>query len=68
MKDIEYVVRNATNTWKNIYLLHKLSDQTMEIKDDDDDSDKDEEETYTKPTHFDNEEDEEDKWEEATEE
>ena len=44
IKDIEYVVRNAKNTWINAYHLHKPSEQPIEIKDDDDDSDKDEEE------------------------
>ena len=43
MKDIEYVVKNATNTWRNVFYLHKLSEYPVEIKDDDDDdSDKDE--------------------------
>ena len=43
IKDIEYVVRNATNTWRNVFNLQKLSQKPIEIKDDDDDSDKDEE-------------------------
>ena len=42
MKDIEYVVRNSTNTWRNVFHLHKWSEYPVEIKDDDDDSDKDE--------------------------
>ena len=42
MKDIEYVVRNSMNTWRNVFHLHKLSEYPIEIKDDDDDSDKDE--------------------------
>ena len=43
MKDIEYLVKNATNTWRNVFHLHKLSEYPMEIKDnDDDESDKDE--------------------------
>lgn len=42
MKDIEYVVKNATNAWRNVFHLHKLSEYPIEIKDDDDDSDKDE--------------------------
>ena len=37
MNDIEHVVRNATNTWKNIYLLHKLSDFVVHISDKEDD-------------------------------
>ena len=42
IKDIEHVVRDATNMCKNIYLLHKPSEDLVEIKDDDDDGDKDE--------------------------
>ena len=42
MKDIEYVVKNATNKWRNVFRLHKLSEHPDEIKDDDNDSDKDE--------------------------
>ena len=43
IKDIEHVVNDATNMWKNIYHLHKSSDDTVEIKDinSDDDSDDD---------------------------
>ena len=45
MKEIEHVVKNATNTRKNVYLLHKLSDFSINIKDDDDDQEeKDDEE------------------------
>ena len=70
MKDLEYVVRNATNTWRNVYYLHKLSDQLVEIKDDDDDSDKDED--FTQFVMVDYQElmkdDEEEKEEEAIEE
>ena len=36
MKDIEHVVKNTTNTWKNVYLLHKLSDFIVSISDKDD--------------------------------
>ena len=42
MKDIEHVVRNATNTWKNVYLLHKLSDFPVNVNDDDDNDDEQE--------------------------
>ena len=42
IKDIEHVVKDSTNMWKNIYLLHKPSENLVEINDDDDDSDKDE--------------------------
>ena len=45
IKDIEHVVNDAKNMWKNIYHLHKSSDDTVEIKDndssDDDDDDDD---------------------------
>ena len=75
MKDIAYVVRNATNTWRNVYHLHKPSEKPMEIKDDDDDdNDKDEEDDEESTQFFivDYQElmkdDEEGKEEEATEE
>lgn len=70
MKDIEHVVRNATNTWKNVYLLHKLSDFPIDVKDDDDEEEeeKDEEENVEEATHFDNIDDEEEQEQEATEE
>ena len=42
IKDIEHVVRDATNMWKNIYLLHNPNEDPIEIKDYDDDGDKDE--------------------------
>ena len=42
VKDIDHVVKDATNMWKNIYHLHKPSENLVEINDDDDDSDKDE--------------------------
>ena len=58
MKDIEHVVKNATNTWKNVYLLHKTSDFIVNVNDEDDDDkeEKDEEENVEEVTHFDNEE------------
>lgn len=44
IKDIEHVVKNATNTWKNIYRLHKPSDFLVDVKDDDEEEkEKDEE-------------------------
>ena len=55
MKDIEHVVRNETNTWKNVYLLHKLSDFPVNVNDDDDNDDeqeKDEEGDDEESTHF----------------
>jgi len=53
MKDVEHVVRNATNTWKNVYHLHKWSDFPIDVKDDgnNDDEDKDEEDAK-ESTHF----------------
>ena len=39
MKDIEHVVKNANNTWKNIYLLHKQSDFPINVSDKDEDDD-----------------------------
>ena len=50
MIDIEYVVKNATNTWKIVYCLDKPSEFIVEVKDDDDD-DKDEE-GDERLTHF----------------
>ena len=35
IKDIEHVVIDATNMWKNIYHLHKPSEDPVEIKDND---------------------------------
>ena len=31
LKEIEHVLKNATNTWKNVYLLHKLSDFVISV-------------------------------------
>ena len=45
MKDIEYVLKNAKNTWRNVFHLHKMSEYPIEIKDDDEDSGKDEDST-----------------------
>ena len=55
LNEIEHVVKNTTNTWKNIYHLHKLSDFPISIsdKDDDDDQEKDEEKD-DEVTPFDN--------------
>ena len=52
MKDIEYDVKNATNTWKNVYHLHKPSDFLVDVKDDDDDNDEKDEEDDEGTTHF----------------
>ena len=61
MKDIEHVVRNTTNTWKNVYVFRKLSDFLVNVNDEDDDDkgQKDEEENDEEETHFDNIDDEE---------
>ena len=60
-------MKSATNTWKNIYYLHKPSVEPVEIKDDEDDTDEDkEEEALTETVQFDNVEVEEDVEEEAT--
>ena len=39
MKDIELIVKNATNKWKNIYLLHKQSDFPIHVSDKDEEDD-----------------------------
>ena len=39
INDIEHVVKNATNTWKNIYILHKQSDFIVNVSDKDEDDD-----------------------------
>ena len=67
MKDIEHVVKNTTNTWKNIYLLHKKSDFPIYVSDNDeeDDGEGEKEEEIEKVTLDDGEEEQEQK---ATEE
>ena len=55
MKDIEYFVKNATNTCKFFYHLHKPSEFLVQLKDDDDDDDDNEdkdEEDDEGSTHF----------------
>ena len=42
MKDIEHVVKNAKNTWKNVHLLHKMDDFSVSISEKVDDDDKEE--------------------------
>ena len=62
LNDIEHIVKNATNTWKNVYPLHKLSDFLVSVSDkeeDDDEKKEDEEDDVEKITHFDNVDDEE---------
>ena len=70
MKDFENVVKNATNTWKNVYLLHKPSNFLLSIsdKDDKDDQEKDEEGNDEEIINFDTIDDEEEQEQEATEE
>lgn len=40
MKDIEFVVKYITTTWKNIYNLHQPSDFIFHVSDKDDEDDK----------------------------
>ena len=47
MKNIEYVVKNATNLWKYVFHLPKPSEDLVEIKDDDSDKDEDNKEDNT---------------------
>ena len=50
-------MKNATNTWKNIYTLHKKSDLAINVSDkdeDDDEHEKDEEIDNEEVTHYDN--------------
>ena len=55
MNDTEHVVKNATNTWKNIYVLYKRSDFFVNVSDkDDDEHEKDKEIDDKEVTHFDN--------------
>ena len=44
MKNVEHVVKNATDVWKDVFHLHKPTEDPMEIKDDDSDKDEDNEE------------------------
>ena len=72
LKDSEHVVKNATNTWKNIYVLHKPSDFVFNISDNDegdDEKENDKEIDNEEVTHYDNvNDDEEDQGQEATKE
>ena len=52
LKEIEHVVKNATNTWKNVYLLHKLRNFAINVNYDDDKEEKDEEKYDEEVTHF----------------
>ena len=42
LKEIEYVVKEATKTWKNIYKLHQPSDSIVHVNEKDDGDDKEE--------------------------
>ena len=44
MKNVELVVKNATNVWKDVYHLHRPDKDPVEIKDDDNDKEEDDEE------------------------
>lgn len=70
LKEIEHVVKNKMNTWKNVYLLHKLSNFPVSLsdKDDEDDQEKDEEKIDEEITHFNNIDGEEEQEKEATKE
>ena len=67
MNDIKNVLRNSTNTWKNVYLLYKLSDFFVSVSDKDEDDDK-EEKDDEEVIFFDNIEYEEEQEQEAIEE
>ena len=50
-------MQNTINTWKNIYVLHKVSDFIVSVSDKDDDDnqeEKDEDNFGEEVTHFDN--------------
>ena len=56
LNDIEHIVKNTTNTWKNVYLLHKPSDFVVSVSDkegDDDEKTEDGEDDMEEVTHFD---------------
>lgn len=64
LKNIEYVMKVSTNTWKNIYKLHKPSDFFVHVNEKDDDDDE-EEDVEKKGDEVDdiNLDDEEEEWE-----
>ena len=71
LKEIQHVVKNATNTLKNVCLLHKTINFVISISDKDDDVNREEkhEEKYNEEvTHFDNIDDEDEQGQEATKE
>lgn len=47
MKNVESVVKNAIDVWRDVYNLHKPTEDPVEIKDDDSDKDEDDEEDNT---------------------
>lgn len=57
LNGIEHVIKNSTNTWKNIYLIHKPSDFVVNISNKDkgdDEQEKDEEIDNEESTLFEN--------------
>ena len=47
MKNIEHILKNYIDVWKDVFHLHKPSEDLVEIKDDDSDKDEDNEEDNT---------------------
>ena len=43
MKNVEWVVKSANDVWKDVYHLHKPSEDLVEIKDDESDKEEDDE-------------------------
>jgi hypothetical protein len=47
MRNVESIVKNPTNVWRDVYHLHKHIEDLVEIKDYDSDKDEDDEEDNT---------------------
>ena len=47
MKNVESVVKNATDVWRDVYHLNKLAENLVEIKDDESDKEEDDEDDNT---------------------
>ena len=47
MKNVESVVKNATDVWKDLYHLHKPAKDPLDIKDDESDKEVDDEDDNT---------------------
>ena len=47
MKNVESIVKNATDVWRDVYHLHKPSKDLVEIKDDESDKEEDDEDDNT---------------------